>query len=87
LSIGSSILYPPVSFSLEFFNDNIIECALSAPDGSSPRGYSRIFSGIDSNTDPFTDFCRIPFHSLLANYYIRYSLSIHICLVSLAATS
>jgi hypothetical protein len=27
--------------------DNIIGCAASAPDGSSPRGYSRIFSGID----------------------------------------
>jgi hypothetical protein len=53
-SIGSSILYPPATFSLELFNDNIVGCALSAPDGSSPRGYSRIFSGIDSKTDLFT---------------------------------
>jgi hypothetical protein len=27
--------------------DNIVGCVLSAPDSSSPRGYSRIFSGID----------------------------------------
>jgi hypothetical protein len=47
-------LYPPVTFSLELFNDNIAGCMLSAPDGSSPRGYSRIFLGIDSKTDPFT---------------------------------
>jgi hypothetical protein len=31
--------------------DNIVGCALSAPDGSSPRGYSRIFSGIDSKNE------------------------------------
>jgi hypothetical protein len=33
--------------------DNIIGCALSAPDGSSPRGYSRIFSGINSKNEFF----------------------------------
>jgi hypothetical protein len=37
----------------EIFYDNIVGCALSAPDGSSPRGYSQIFSGIDSKTDSF----------------------------------
>jgi hypothetical protein len=69
----SSLLYPPVTFSLEFFNDNIVGCAPSAPDGSSPRGYSRIFSGIDSNTNPFTDFCRIPFANYLYPIFVEYT--------------
>jgi hypothetical protein len=33
--------------------DNIVGCALSAPGGSSPRGYSRIFLGIDSKNEFF----------------------------------
>jgi hypothetical protein len=52
--------------------DNIVGCALSAPDGSSPRGYSQILSGIDSESDMFflnssvasiSVFCRLPFLS------------------------
>jgi hypothetical protein len=49
-----------------FFDDNIIGCALSAPDGSSPRGYSQIFLGIDSKNDSsFTrlNFCRLLYPS------------------------
>jgi hypothetical protein len=37
--------------------NNIVGCVPSAPDGSSPRGYSRIFLGIDSKNDSsFTRF-------------------------------
>jgi hypothetical protein len=33
------------------FIANFVGCALSAPDGSSPRGYSRMFSGTVSSID------------------------------------
>jgi hypothetical protein len=44
------MMLPKASFAFlaPLFMENIIGCALSAPDGSSPRGYSRIFLGIES---------------------------------------
>jgi hypothetical protein len=61
--------------------NNIVGCALSAPDGSSPRGYSRIFSGIDSKNEfffldssiPFMSvFRRLPWSSSICRYVIPY---------------
>jgi hypothetical protein len=46
-------IVPNCDLPSETFYDNIVGCAVSAPDGSSPRGYSRIFLGIDSKTDSF----------------------------------
>jgi hypothetical protein len=46
-------ILPTFSHQIEAFYDNIVGCALSAPDGSSPRGYSRIFLGIDSKSNLF----------------------------------
>jgi hypothetical protein len=48
--------------------DNIIGCTLSAPDGSSPRGYSRIFSGIDLKNDLFFLGSSIPFMSFFFDF-------------------
>jgi hypothetical protein len=71
LSKSSFIFLAPL------FMKNIIGCAPSAPDGSSPWGYSRIFSGIDSKNEfffsnpsvPFTSiFCRLPWSSSIRRY-------------------
>jgi hypothetical protein len=60
-SIGSKTLCLLSCHQIVALLNNIAGCALSAPDGSSPRGYSRIFSGIDSknqfsSTDLFVSF-------------------------------
>jgi hypothetical protein len=61
--------------------NNIIGCALSAPDGSSPRGYSRMLSGIDSKNeffflDSFVSFMsvfrRLPWPSSIRRIVIPY---------------
>jgi hypothetical protein len=50
-SIGFKENVPSFTHQVIALFDNIVGCALSAPDGSSPRGYSRIFLGIDSKND------------------------------------
>jgi hypothetical protein len=54
-----------------------------------PEARVEYFSGIDSKTDPFTDFCHIPFYPLLTNHHIQYSSSIYIyrVIVGLVITS
>jgi hypothetical protein len=61
--------------------DNIVGCALSAPDGSSPRGYSQIFSGTDSKNEFFfldssvsfmSVFRRLPWSSSIRRSVIPY---------------
>jgi hypothetical protein len=60
---------------------NIIGCALSAPDGSSPRGYSRMLSGIDSKNEFFfldssvsfmSNFRQLPWPSSIRRIVIPY---------------
>jgi hypothetical protein len=48
--------------------NNIVGCALSAPDGSSPRGYSRIFLGIDSKNDSSSIGLNFSSTSLIISY-------------------
>jgi hypothetical protein len=48
--------------------DNIVECALSTPDGSSPRDYSRIFLGIDSKNEFFFPDSSVSFMSVFVDF-------------------
>jgi hypothetical protein len=51
--------------------DNIVGCVLSAPDGSIPWGYSRMFLGIDSkNKFCFLDSSVILCQFLLTSFVI-----------------
>jgi hypothetical protein len=46
-------IVPTFSHQIKALYDNIVGCAPSAPDGSSPRGYCQTFSGIDSKNEFF----------------------------------
>jgi hypothetical protein len=50
-SIGSKTMCLLSCHEIITYLNKIVGCALSALDGSSPRGYSRIFLGIDSKND------------------------------------
>jgi hypothetical protein len=52
-SIGSKTICFLTCHEIITLLNKIVGCALSAPDGSSPRGYSRIFLGVDSKNDFF----------------------------------
>jgi hypothetical protein len=74
-------IVPTFSHQIKALYDNIVGCALSAPDSSSPRGYSRIFLGIDSKSDMFflnssvsfiSIFRRLPWSSSIRRSVIPY---------------
>jgi hypothetical protein len=61
------------------FIRNIVGCAPSAPDGISPRGYSRIFSGIGSKNEfSFADLF-VSFHQFFVDFlgHHQYSDRLH----------
>jgi hypothetical protein len=62
--IGSKTLCLLLFYQIVALVDNIVGCALSAPDGSSPRGHSRIYSGIDSKNEFFFFDPSVPFSSI-----------------------
>jgi hypothetical protein len=74
-------IVPTFTHQIVALYDNVVGCALSAPDGSSPRGYSRIFSGIDSKHDLFfldssvsfiSVFHRLPWSSSIRRSAVPY---------------
>jgi hypothetical protein len=74
-------IVPTLTHQMVALFDNIFGRTLSAPDGSSPRGYSRIFSGIDSKNELFLldssisfmlVFCRLPWSSSILRIGIPY---------------
>jgi hypothetical protein len=67
-SIGSKTLCLFSCHQIVALLNNIVECALSAPDGSSPRGYSRIFSGIDSKNEFSSADLFISFHQFFVDF-------------------
>jgi hypothetical protein len=67
-SIGSKTLCLLSYHQIVALLNNIAGCALSAPDGSSPRGYTRIFSGIDSKNEFSSADLFVPFHQFFVDF-------------------
>jgi hypothetical protein len=74
-------IVPTFTHQIAALFDNIVGCALNAPDGSSPRGYSQIFLGIDSKNEFFfldssvsftSVFRRLSWSSLIRRSVIPY---------------
>jgi hypothetical protein len=61
-------IVPTFTHQIVALYDNIAGCALSAPDGSSPRGYSRIFLGIDSKNEFFFLDSSVSFMSVFIDF-------------------